>query len=104
MLALEVGKCLGAGTLQGLTCEVKVLAGPSWSEPLMYPSRRGVLAWDGRGLGRSPTLLLAGLVNVGWLPFVRTARAVGKGVDCLPMAKPVVRVISWGSAVEWGLG
>jgi hypothetical protein len=40
----------------------------------------------------------------GGLPFVRTACAVGKGVDCLPMAKPVVRVISWGSAVGWGLG
>jgi len=53
-----------------------------------------VLAWD-----RFEARACYGSDKSGWLAFVKSARIVGKGVDCLPMAKPVVRVTFWGSAV-----
>jgi hypothetical protein len=51
------------------------------------------LGW--MGSGRRWPCCAGGLCGTGDL----FARTVGKGVDCLPVAKPVVRVISWGSAV-----
>jgi hypothetical protein len=64
VLALEGGKCLGTGTLQALTC--KVLACPSWSEPLMYPSD-GVYWLGMEGARAVPDLASVGLVKSGGL-------------------------------------
>ena len=90
--------------IEGQTCARRVtldriVAGSSWSEPLMSPSD-GVywLGMDG------PGPLPAEFVPVGSVGTGGSSTCtVGKGVDCLPMAKPVARVISWGSAVGWAL-
>ena len=83
--------------------KIVVLAGQSWSEPSMSLSDR--VYWLGieGGLGLSLAWCRWVRIEVGWLAFVESARAVGKGVDCLPMVKPVVCACNpWG--IRHGMG